>query len=242
MGNIQRGVDRSIAIEMTIVKSSNPQANASNEALLKRMSQLETMLRQGNFSTAPAQTVQAPAPAVVQVATPPTSPVVAVKTETEQAPPWDEETPIPEQAPVYETPQTPEPTPTPVYEQAPPPQEPQPRSMRDEGDLVQKLDWSLVLNELMAINMPIWGVLIGSSAYISNDFVLVQSANPTFASFIRTGTNARDVKEAIFRVTGKKYRLGVSKNEAPSKKEPQKDALDGFLETAKGLGINTTLE
>ncbi|MFI3141914.1 MAG: DNA polymerase III subunit gamma/tau [Clostridia bacterium] len=244
LGNIKRGVDRRIEIEMTFVKSSNPQANASNEALLKRISQLETMLRQGNFTAAQTQA----APAVVQVAAPPTTPTASVKQEAEQieqAPPWEEQTPTPQPAPVYETPQPQiEQPPQPSYEQPPQQmqQEPQPRAMQNESDLVQKLDWSLVLNELMAINMPIWGVLIGSSAYISNDFVLVQSVNPTFASFIRTGTNARDVKEAIFRVTGKKYRLGVSKNEAPSKKEPQKDALDGFLETAKGLGIKTTLE
>lgn len=227
LANIKRGVDRRIEIEMSFIKSSNPQVCASNEALLKRVAQIETMLRQGSFSasdttTATAVPEKAPIAPVNQVSQP------QVATQEPTQPTW--------QAPVQE------PQPAQLKE----PQEPKPQvaasSVIDESQLVEKLDWSLVLNELMSINMPIWGVLIGSSAYISNDFVLVQSVNPTFSGFIRTGTNARDVKEAIYRVTGKKYRLGVSKADSAEKKEPQKDVLDDFLQTAMNLGINTNFE
>lgn len=231
LANIKRGVDRRIEIEMTFIKSSNPQVSTSNEALIKRVSQIETMLRQGSFSSAATQ-----------------APVVATAT-TQAAPKAPEQAPVIKPEPVRQNQAEQVQEPAPWENQAPtqpeyqPPVQTQPATaLQDESQLVEKLDWSLVLNELMSINMPIWGVLIGSSAYISNDFVLVQSANPTFASFIRTGTNARDVKEAIYRATGKKYRLGVSKTEQNEKKEPQKDVLDDFLQTAMSLGINTNLE
>ncbi|MGN0468171.1 MAG: DNA polymerase III subunit gamma/tau [Acutalibacteraceae bacterium] len=104
------------------------------------------------------------------------------------------------------------------------------------------LNWPQVLSELAQINKPIWGVLNGSQAYIKNDFVLVKSDNPVFSSFIRTGTNARDVKEAIYNITGKKYRLGIYKQaETPAVKK-QKDPLEGLLDKARELGVNINVE
>ncbi|MCM1544575.1 MAG: hypothetical protein NC110_04680, partial [Ruminococcus sp.] len=105
--------------------------------------------------------------------------------------------------------------------------------------------WAQVLNELGEINKPIWGILIGSTAYIRNDFVLIKSENPTFASFIKTGTNARDVKEAIFRVTGKKYRLGIynpTSAAAGTTAAKPKDPLENLVSKARDLGVNITIE
>lgn len=104
----------------------------------------------------------------------------------------------------------------------------------------EAIPWPEVLSELMQINMPLWGVLNGSTAVIQGDFVLINSSNPTLSAFIKQGRNARDVKEAIRRVTGKAYRLGLySGSSAPVQSTaPKKDPLENLISRAKDLGIN----
>ncbi|MDD6146706.1 MAG: hypothetical protein PUB43_06675, partial [Oscillospiraceae bacterium] len=81
-----------------------------------------------------------------------------------------------------------------------------------------------------------------SSAVISGDYVLISSDNPTLSSFIKTGRNARDVKEAIFRVTGRKYRLGIrnaaAEQETPQQEHKAEDPLENLIGRAKDMGIN----
>ena len=75
--------------------------------------------------------------------------------------------------------------------------------------------------------------------------MLIKSENPTLSAFIKTGGNARDVKEAVLRVTGKRYRLGLY-NGAPTPKmaaqqptpHTPKDPLENLISRAKDMGIN----
>ena len=110
----------------------------------------------------------------------------------------------------------------------------------------EALPWAEVMSELTNLNMPLWGVLNGSSAVIQGDFVLIKSDNPTLSAFIRTGTNARDVKTAIKRVTGKDYRLGLYKDSnasaaVPSAPTAKKDPLENLISKARDMGINVDL-
>lgn len=105
------------------------------------------------------------------------------------------------------------------------------------------IDWAEVLSELTKTNMPLWGVLTGSSAVIRGDYVLIKSDNPTLSAFIKTGGNARDVKEAVLRVTGKRYRLGLYSGAASPKMSSQpaqapKDPLENLISKARDMGVN----
>ena len=113
----------------------------------------------------------------------------------------------------------------------------------ESADGEMPIDWAEVLSELTKINMPLWGVLTGSSAIIRGDYVLIKSDNPTLSAFIKTGGNAKDVKEAIIRVTGKRYRLGLYSGAATPKMSAQpaqapKDPLENLISRAKDMGIN----
>lgn len=131
----------------------------------------------------------------------------------------------------------------PVASSSLPPEDSAPQAGAE--DITPFTQWASVLSVLKEINGGIWGVLVGSSAFIRQDFVLINSENAAFPSFIKTGNASRDVKEAVFRVTGKKYRLGIFKGNpkaaAPQQKKPQ-DALEGFLDKAKELGIPVAVE
>lgn len=226
MADIKRGVNRRIEMEMTFIKLSNPAVSTDNEALSTRIAQLERMIKSGSFvsNTAPASekpkadtAVFAKAPEATSAApsVPLTTAFDTAETKTESKP---SETHHSEPAAQSEQ--------TPISEGAP------------EGE--QSIAWAEVLQELTAINMPLWGVLVGSSAVIQGDFVLIKSENTTLNSFIRTGRNARDVKQAIYNVTGRNYRLAIRNNpaEQSAQQAAKKDPLDDLISKARTMGVN----
>ncbi len=201
MANIKRGVNRRIEMEMTMIKLCSPAVSSDNEALLRRISDLEHKLKTGTFvAGTPAEKVS----------------------EEKAAPESRKE----------EAAEKPEAQVAPQKEEVPPPDD------NDEGSI----DWAEVLSELTKINMPLWGVLTGSGAFIRGDHVIIVSDNPTLSAFIRTGTNARDVKEAVHRVTGKRYRLGLqgtnAATEAQEAPKAKKDPLSELIGRANDMGIN----
>lgn len=213
MANIKRGVNRRIEMEMAIIKLATPNLTSDNEALLRRISDLEIKIKTG--------TIAVTTPVV-------TSPEVKSQQTSESTAPTDVTSkavsaPTPDEYPA-ETPRAEE-----------------PREESADGEM--PIDWAEVLSELTKTNMPLWGVLSGSSAVIRGDYVLIKSDNPTLSAFIKTGGNARDVKEAVLRVTGRKYRLGLYSGNASPKASVQptqapKDPLENLINRAKDMGIN----
>lgn len=204
MANIKRGVNRRIEIEMAMIKLCSPSLSSDNEALLRRISDLEMKIRTG---------------------------AIAVKADAASEP-------IKESKP-----QAPKEEANPV-DTSYPAEEAQPEAQQEENsDGELPIDWAEVLSELTKTNMPLWGVLTGSQAIIRGDYVLIKSDNPTLSAFIRTGSNARDVKEAVYRVTGKKYRLGLHNGASSPKAATQpaqapKDPLENLISKARDMGVN----
>ncbi len=167
--------------------------------------------------------------------------------ETPLAPPR----PVPAAEPALspESEPEPEPEPEPAPEPEPPISTPTPQPQPEAKQPAAAADavrddeafaaWPQVLSELSQLNMAMWGVLTGSSAFERGDFILIKSDNDTVSSFIRIGKNARDVKEAIERVTGRRYRLGIySRPAAPEQQPEQKqDPLEDLLQKAQQLGV-----
>lgn len=196
LANIKRGVNRRIEMEMVMIKLCSPSLMSDNEALLRRISDLEYKIKSG---------------------------AIAVGTPAEKV--NEGENPQPKE------------TLAPPLEQEPP----KAQYPEEEPYMPEELsiDWAQVLSELTKTNMPLWGVLTGSNASIRGDHVIIESDNPTLSAFIKTGTNARDVKEAIFRVTGKKYRLGLANTAgAQAAPKPKKDPLQDLIGKAKDMGIS----
>lgn len=222
MANIKRGVNRRIEMEMTVIRLASPKLDTDNKALLKRIASLELMIKSGAFSVS---------------ASTETSDTIKVQ------PSMDADTPSHTEQPktISESQAQSEIIPPPDDEAAP--QDEQHKEAVAEADS-DFIEWAQVLKELKEINAPLWGILIGSTAYIRNDFVLIKSENPTFTSFIKTGSNARDVKEAIFRTTGKKYRLGIYNPTSASAKPKAKpkDPLENLVNKARDLGVNIAIE
>ncbi len=196
-GNIKYGANRRIEMEMTVIKLSTPALSSDNEALLRRIAELERAVRNGNFAAAaPSAPIQEKPEEIPQTEEAPASVAEAVPTQEDTV------------------------TETESEEEA--------------------IEWAEVLSELMKINMPLWGILNGSTATVRGDHVIISSDNPTLPSFIRIQGHSRDVKLAIYNVTGKKYRLGLASAtaSAPKADTPKRDPLENLVNRARNAGIN----
>ncbi len=234
MANIKRGVNRRIETEMTFIKMSTPTLSTDSEVMLSRIAELEFKLKTGNF-TVSEKPVKAEPAKENPVAVPDAAKVFSTAFDLPETPPAQQTaTAFPSSEAYEENPFVPEAVPAPPISEAAPEEE--------EGTI----QWAEVLSELMKTNMPLWGVLVNSEAIIKGDFVLIKSDNPTLNSFIKTGRNAKDVKEAIIRVTGRRYRLGVyngAAQENPAEPpKPKKDPLENLISNARSMGINVDIK
>ena len=226
---IKRGANRRVEMETAVIRLAHPSLSDDRNGILRRLADLEAKLKSG---------------VTVKVSEPPKTQQEEPERAVKPQEPKPEIKDVPKETTVnrFEPPEQ-EAQPTPPEPEKPQTKEEAAESASDGADVMLE-EWPQVLSELSRINMPLKAILTGSVAYIRNDFVLIKSENPTFSSFIKTGRNARDVKEAILRTTGRSYRLGIYTPKAESEPKEQKktDPLDSFLEKAKGLGVNIQSE
>ena len=218
MANIKRGVNRRTEMEMTFIKLCTPSLSDDNEALLRRISELEIAVRTGAVKAAPAVAAEPAA----------SEPKPEVKLQSVAT-----ETPEPE----YRAPE-------PTYESEPEAEKTEEPVKQNDSDDEETIPWAEVLSELQKVNAPLWGVLMDSQAVIRGDFVLIKSNNPTLNSFIRQAGYARHVKDSIIRVTGKEYRLGLYNSNPTSEKKPEvkKDPLQNLISRARDMGVNVDVK
>ena len=225
--NIKKGVNRRVELEMTLLRLTAPAVGDDLSALRRRVAALEQSLQNG----VSAHAVSAPAPAAPQKPTAP-SPTPPVQPQ-----------PVPDVTEPTADAQD-EPAPSPKAQQSAPPQTPPTEEAAQEDRMFDR--WPQVLGVLAELNKPLWGVLMNSTAVLHGDFVLLQSDNPALPVFIKSGSHARDIREAVQRVTGKKYRLGIfsqpKQAEAPQEQTPKQSPLDAILQKAKDGGVKVNEE
>ncbi|MCQ2471598.1 MAG: DNA polymerase III subunit gamma/tau [Clostridia bacterium] len=107
----------------------------------------------------------------------------------------------------------------------PPPQEPLNRTA-PSGD-VPLGSWGDVIASLSKSDVPLMGILKGSSAFIRGEHLLIKCDNPTFPQFIKIPLHASALREAVTKVTGQRYRLGIyrSNDAGAVKKDPLADLI-----------------
>lgn len=216
-----QNANRRSMLEMTIIKLCTPELCTDIESLEKRIRALEL---------GSPKTVSAPVASAVSTEKPAEKP-------TEQAPPKN--TVIEDEAP-----------PPPIEEEAPPAGIPEEESETvpveateteeviasapaEEGALPE---WEEVLKVLAKTCPPISGVLNGSRAFISGQYLLIDAPNPMFRNFINS-KNAiyRDaIRKAATQVLGQTYKLGPYK---PVKTDEQADPLKALAEKIKQFDI-----
>ena len=106
-------------------------------------------------------------------------------------------------------------------------------------------EWADVLNSLKDTSTlkSLYISLRDSTAYIRDDYVLIDSKNSLSFELLRNGSYRVAIKKIIKDITGRNYKLGPYST--PSNDcEPldNKDAVDEFIENVKNAGIEVILE
>lgn len=99
-------------------------------------------------------------------------------------------------------------------------------------------NWNEVLEVLKDYSHTIATAFKGSTAYISGDFVLIDSKNEMAFELLRKSNQRDKMRVAIKNVTGKAYKLGPYTGAKPEEKIA--DPLDELADTARKMGINVT--
>ncbi len=231
VANIKKGVSRRIETEMTFIKMANPVLNETNEALLTRIAELENIIRTGNTEALKQTSEAVPSHQAEENNSEPEI-IPAVKQEIKE--------PVKIKSTAFEVP-------TQSVKQEEAPREAEKASGQTAYDTApsqnENLPWAEVLAEILRTNPALWGILNNSEAYINGDYVLIKSDNPTLGEFIKKDGNSRSVKEAVYRITGKKYRLGLTKAAAPkAASAPKRDPLEDLISRAGSMGINVDIK
>ena len=101
--------------------------------------------------------------------------------------------------------------------------------------------WQEVVRLACEEDRPLTGLITGTSAVLYNNIVLIKSDNPILGSLLTKENHIKVIRNAILRVTGQKYKLGIY-NGVSSSDAPKKDPLQDFLKGAQNIGVNVITE
>ncbi len=195
--SMKQGANRRTSAELCIIKLCTPSLDGDLNAILRRLSELESMVASGNI------TVKTEASAVIS-SQPKVEEKPVPKTESKPEPvPEKEEAPLPEPPPVQEEKQAPQNTGTAPFGK-----------------------WPEVLERLFSQDKSLIAMLTGSSAFIHNDKYLLIKGSPVLELYLKTGDYSKIIKETVAQVTGKIYTLAVYNNkQAETPKNPLSDLV-----------------
>lgn len=231
-----KGSSNRTELETALVKLSSPELDFSMEALLSRISALESAVKKGIKVTAVAPKEEKSEPKTekeekVEEVTDDESDEVKMSSsnsiETALRPTVntnnnsvEENTPVPPQ-PVRQKPQV-------NYEEI-------------YNNATPFLQWPEVVEHLHKYSKTIASSFTDTNAYESGNYLLIDSKTTLPFELLKFSTQRDTIREAILEITGKKFKLGPYKK--PEKQEEQKaDPLDSFVKNLEDKGINITNE
>ena len=205
---MKQGANRRTSAELCIIRLCTPSLDSDVNALLRRISELESAVASGKVTVK----TQAPAP---------------VKAELKPEP-KTEPTPAPVQPKVEEVKEDikEEQTPQPVKEE---------KTIVPENTGTVPFDiWPEVTEKLFAKDPSLIAMLTGSSAFVHQGKYLLIKGSPVLELYLKTGDYSKIIKEAVAEVTGKTYTLAVYNNK---QEEAPKNPLSDLVAKAKSLGV-----
>lgn len=97
--------------------------------------------------------------------------------------------------------------------------------------------WPEIIEKIMKYNMPLYSVLVSTTAILRNGKIIIMTDNPTLKAFIVNNNYAQDLKRAIIEVTGKEMKAAISivgeKSEQENKPNTPLDTLKNKINEFK---------
>ena len=216
---IKGGANSRIEMEMSFIKLCNPKLESSADALLDRISTLERAVKNGvAVVSAPVKTVVAektPKQEAQEMAEAPKKEISDDTDKQETAPPIVQEPPKEEEYPIS----------TPKEEQ--PPRMEKPASEQTEFD-----QWPEFLDIIYKTDIPLYGFMNGARGLVRDEFFLIDTQNEVLRQMIKIPTHSKAIKQALFELTGRQFKLGLFKMKEAS--TVKRDPLEELIAKAQG--------
>ncbi len=230
-----KGSSNRTELETAMVKLSSPELDFSMEALLSRISALETAVKKGIKVTAVATKEEKSEPKPVKEEkveeTLEDEPAEQVMSDSNSI----ENVIHPTVNTNYNSVEENIPTPQPVR------QKPQVNYEEIYNNATPFLQWPEVVEYLQKYSKTIAMSFTDTNAYESGNYLLIDSKTTLPFELLKVSTQREKIREAILEITGKKFKLGPYKK--PEKQEEKKaDPLDSFVKNLEDKGINITNE
>lgn len=200
-----KGGSKRAEMELALIKLTSVQLDTSTEALMARIARLERMVKNG-VTVSPEHKAQS-ATADVKEAAVPAVPEIGREQPTVQTTPQAQA--VASQAKTdYDT----------IVKNA-----------------VPMEDWQEVLETLRKYSITIATSFKNTRAYISGDYMLIDSQNELAFKLLKQQSQRERMREAVKEVTGRVYKLGPYKK--LEKQNKQENPLDQFIKQAKESGV-----
>lgn len=235
---IKSGANARIEMEMTFVKLCNPLLESSNESLLERISALELAVKTGNIGFKNSNSVGETAKVEPQKDLSSSSNISENKTEKFEEKTADDSgleyaSKVTDSEYKNDTHDNNTANVALQTEKKAESVASQQKSTAEYSD-VQMLfpRWDELLDAVFKTDKALYSLLANSKGYIQSEFFLIDSPNESFSKFIKTENHLRNLRQAIFNITGQSYKVGFFKNSEPEKQK--KDPLDSLIDKANG--------
>ena len=214
--------------EMAMVKLSSAELDGTTEALTARLTALEKAVKRGiKVSTEPLATPVRQAEQSDETTTVTKQPAMEESVQVDDI-----------EEPKQETSQ--EHKPAPVTKPAPKvTNQPAVNNSANLEEIYRNAkpfpEWVDVVGNLKDISRAIAAAFAGSSAYVSGNYLLIDTSNEMAFELLRQGKRREEVKKIILETTGRAYSLGPYKR--VSKEEKKEDSLEVFKKSLEGTGV-----
>ncbi|MBR3145496.1 MAG: DNA polymerase III subunit gamma/tau [Clostridia bacterium] len=206
-----QGENGRISAEMTIMRLCNPELRNDIASLEMRISALESLIKEGNFKVSSKKDTKE----ITKV----------TKEAKEEKKPQDTVEDI--KAEVSKTEETEKPT------KEPKPEETLPNTDKTDGADTKLDEWEDIVAVLETTCPIMAGVLKGSDAYLSGEYLLIDTDNSQFRSLYggKNPVYRESIRKAAQKILGKSYKLGPYKKEVKDTSDP----LKAFAEKLKNF-------
>ncbi len=235
------GADDRTEFEMAIVKLSSAELDGTLEALTARVTALEKAVKRGIAATAQPQTDAGHSKNADYQQRDDSQSNPTNRTDSENpvsvdtAPRQEQTTPV--------SPESVEPLEEPIKKSAPVPVVPPSaehipeRSAKsvDVNEIYRNAvpfnEWVNVVDNMKSISRAISAAFAGSTAYVSDNYLLIDTNNEMAFELLKSGKRREEVRKIILETTGRVYKLGPYKRiQNQDKKEDPIDILKNKLE------------
>lgn len=235
---LKRGADKRVTAELALIKMTTPSLQSDNEALLRRISELERALRSGGAAVTTQPAISAP---ITHTEEKPSPAPYEVVTEKEDATENTEPTTVQPEISFFEETQE-----KAEHEKAPEVQSSTVAAPPQADNGSPLLQWSEIIELIASRDPMIAGFMNNSTAVLNGNSLLIKAANPLLSNFVNKKEHCSIIETAACEILGKAYKVSMFKDGDELQTDNSKSAippenelspLEQLIQRAKELNI-----